>query len=153
MTKPMFSIHDNGDGSATIYDGGLAVSTIRRDRGTYETGRKSGNDYVGLKYVAQGHELRNAGGSRLDGPTLHISVASSSVEVSEGVNADTVNEAIAAARPLYVAGRVADLRDWHRRGQFDAENQAQLAEWIPKYRKNGEDDLADAFAEFLEEIR
>jgi hypothetical protein len=152
MSNPTFSIRDNADGTATVFDGGVPIATIERKRGTYERDRDQIADYVHLAYVARGHSLRSRDGKHaLGGAHFYVSVASSSNDVEENADPARVAEMMAAARPLYVAGRVAEMRRFASDGRLDADDLAQIVEWIPKWRSIGEDDLADAMAEFVAE--
>lgn len=108
--NPTFSITDNGDGTATVLDGGVPVITIYRDRGNRGSAHSPNTD-IHLAYVAQGVNYRPEGKDGFDDPTIRVSCASRSTETKHilpGVFANYTS----AAEGLYVAGMVAVARGY-----------------------------------------
>lgn len=146
-TTPTFSIVDNGDGTATVYDGSLAVVTIERERGT----ANAPGSTTYLKYVAQGVQYECPDlGDRYDRPTVHVSCAARSTE-TETVSKAAWSPLAAEARRLYVAGYVSEAKRHVADPTYDDWTPERLAEMAskPEFVEHSGRDLADALlAEF-----
>lgn len=100
----MFTLIDHEDGTATLFDDGVRIGTIGRERDDYQV-YPSGNARAASSYYAQGVSIRD--GSGFGGNEFYASIASRSIDPDVD---PSVSHRLRTVRDRYFAAVDEDVR-------------------------------------------